>query len=286
MAEAALPWSLPSAASDAPPVHALAPAYPARPEQIPPWHVRRAPYRARFARTRAELEAIQRLRYRVFNLELGEGLASSRATGRDADAFDESAHHLLVIDERDGIVVGTYRLATVELAALGRDFYSAQQFDLTALPAAVVSGAVELGRACVAAPHRGGAVLAMLWEGIAAYVAHNRKRWLFGCASLPGSAAREASRYTDALRASGHLHPDLAVRPRAGFEPSAPATPEPEGTRPVRLPSLVRRYLALGARICGEPAFDRDFGTLDYFLLLDFDAAAAGNGRALLRGAV
>lgn len=58
-------------------------AYPVAPAQVPPWLVRRAPYRARFARTLADLHAIQRLRYRVFNLELGEGLAeSARAATR------------------------------------------------------------------------------------------------------------------------------------------------------------------------------------------------------------
>ena len=45
-------------------------------------------YEVRFARNAEELDAIQRLRFEVFNLELGEGLASSFESGRDVDEFD------------------------------------------------------------------------------------------------------------------------------------------------------------------------------------------------------
>lgn len=247
-------------------------AYPACDEQIPPWLARRAPYRARFARTERELGAIQRLRYRVFNLELGEGLAESRRTGHDADGFDATSHHILVIDERSDLVVGTYRLATAELAARGAGFYSAQEFDLSALPAALLGSAVELGRACVAAAHRGSPVLALLFQGIASYAAHNRKRFLFGCASLPASAAAGATALTQSLVASGAIDANLAVKPRRGFEvPAGDAAASAE----VELPPLVKRYLRLGARLGPEPALDRAFGTLDYFTLLDLQQGVA-----------
>jgi putative hemolysin len=261
----ALPFGLRTAISDAD-------AYPRRAEQFPPWLVRQPPYRARFARTRQELEAIQRLRYRVFNLELGEGLAESRRTGRDADVFDETSHHILVIDDRSGIVVGTYRLATLESASTGGGFYSAQEFDLGALPASLLAHGAELGRACIAAPHRGRQVLALLFQGIAAYAAHNRKRFLFGCASLPASAAPAAASLTRALRESGAIDPALAVRPRPGFE--APAGDATAVASTSDLPPLVKRYLRLGARLGAEPALDRAFGTLDYFTLLDLERVA------------
>ncbi len=245
--------------------HPAPPTYPPVSDQVPPWFVDRPPYRARFARTRQELEAIQRLRYRVFNLELGEGLAESRRTGLDADSFDETSHHILVRDERTNLVVGTYRLATFESASRG--FYTAQQFDLSALPASMLARSAELGRACIAAPHRGRHVLALLFEGVAAYAAHNRKRHLFGCASLPGSAAPGAAALARALVAQGSIDPALAVRPKPGFEilvadPSVVLSP-------ADLPPLVKRYLRLGARLGAEPAFDRAFGTLDFFTLLD-----------------
>jgi len=249
------------------------PSYPAAAEQIPPWLVHRPPYRARFARTRQELEAIQRLRYRVFNLELGEGLAESRRTGRDADAYDETSHHILVIDERSGVVVGTYRLATLESASVGEGFYTAQEFDLSALPQSMLAESAELGRACIAAAHRGRHVLALLFQGIAAYTAHNRKRFLFGCASLPASAAPAAAALTRTLVEQGSVDPELTVRPQPGFE--APIGGRSADAAPADLPPLVKRYLRLGARLGPEPAFDRGFGTLDYFTLLDFERGAS-----------
>jgi putative hemolysin len=255
--------------------------YPLCEPQIPAWIVRRPPYRARFARTPRDLEAAQRLRYRVFNLELGEGLAASRATGRDADAFDATSHHLLVIDERDDIVVGTYRLSTLELASHGTDFYAAGEFDLSGLAADALAAGVELGRACIAAPHRGQTVLALLFQGISAYVTHNHKRFLFGCASLPRQLAPAASRLTAELRAQGRVDAELRVRPRAGYEPP-PDDPSVVAGKDA-VPPLVRRYLRLGARVAAEPAFDRDFGTLDYFTWLDVRALSAAPPQ-LVRG--
>ena len=81
-------------------------------------------YRVRLASDRRDLESAQRLRFEVFNLELGEGLSASHAIGRDEDAFDASCDHLLVEREDTGEIVGTYRLQTGqsagELAMLGK----------------------------------------------------------------------------------------------------------------------------------------------------------------------
>jgi len=36
-----------------------------------------------------------------------------------------------------------------------------------------------------------------------------------------------------------------------------------------KIPKLLRAYLTIGARICGPPAMDREFGTIDFLTLLD-----------------
>ena len=46
--------------------------------------LREGRYRVTFARTRADLERVLRLRFEVFNRELGEGLSESWLTGLDA----------------------------------------------------------------------------------------------------------------------------------------------------------------------------------------------------------
>ena len=71
-------------------------------------------YRLRLAETAQDREAACRLRFKVFNIELGEGLESSYQTGIDTDRFDSCCEHLLVEDKLEDNpirrIVGTYRM--------------------------------------------------------------------------------------------------------------------------------------------------------------------------------
>ena len=246
------------------------PSYPKHRAGIPDWTHRQGAYECRFAQDRADLDAVERLRYEVFNRELGEGLSTSAETARDEDGFDATSHHLLVNHVESGEVVGTYRLLTHQLVADCTGFYSQGEFDLSGLPPEVLAEGVELGRACVGRGHRGQRILKLLWMGIAAYLAHNEKRFLFGCASMPDCSDAEAAAATLALRSAGHMHTTAEVKPRPGYE-IEPAAPASEGTR---IPSLLRAYIGLGTKVCSPPARDREFGTIDYFILLDVEGVA------------
>ena len=241
-----------------------------QPASVPPVEIAAGRYVVRFARTRGEVIDALRLRFEVFNLELGEGLASSFVTGRDEDEFDAVCHHLIVLDTSEDRVVGTYRCQTGEMAA-ARGFYSAEEFDLSQLPADVRLDSVELGRACVARSHRNTQVLLLLWKGLAAYAAYNRKRYLFGCCSLTSQAERDGLRAFASLKRDGHLHPQLVVLPRPGFECRA-GEASGDATAAVNLPKLLKMYLRLGARVCGPPAIDRLFKTIDFLVLFDSEA--------------
>lgn len=236
---------------------------------LPPVEIAEGHYLVRFARTREEIDAALKLRFEVFNLELGEGLATSYAMGRDVDEFDTVCHHLIVLDTQENQVVGTYRCQTGEMAA-ARGFYSAGEFDLTHLPSNVLLDAVELGRACVARSHRNAQVLYLLWKGLAAYVTANRKRYLFGCCSLTSQDENEGKRVFETLKSAGHLHPTLGVLPRAGFECNADDLAAEEAAE-VHIPKLFRTYLRFGARVCGPPAIDRLFKTIDFLVLFDIE---------------
>jgi len=229
-------------------------------------------YEARFARSMEELDEILKLRFEVFNLELGEGLDSSYATGRDRDPFDEVCHHLLVAEKSTGRVVGTYRLQNSDMAASHLGFYSAIEFDFSSLPGEVLGNAVELGRACIARDHRNPQVLLLLWKGVALYVAHQGKRFLFGCSSLTSQDPEEGRAVMAYLEAEGHVHPELRVRPQPSFQCYDDAVPPGSGAVAVKVPKLFRIYLLQGAKICGPPAIDRDFKTIDYLILLDVEA--------------
>jgi putative hemolysin len=53
------------------------------------------------------------------------------------------------------------------------------------------------------------------------------------------------------------------------------AKPEP--------PRLLRAYLTVGARICGAPAIDREFKTIDFLTLLDLEKMAPSARARYLR---
>jgi putative hemolysin len=224
----------------------------------------------RFAGSNNDLDAVLRLRYEVFNLELEEGLDSSHETGRDLDRFDAVCHHSMVIERDSGEVVGSYRMQTSEMAAEHLGFYSQSEFDLSTLPRSVVESAMEIGRACVARAHRSTPVLYLLWKGLALYVAANRRRFLFGCSSLPSQDPYEGKAFMDYLEERGHLHPELRVRPQPGSKCYDEGFEGRSDLR-VRVPPLFRTYLRHGALVCGPPAIDRQFKTIDFLVLFDID---------------
>jgi putative hemolysin len=247
------------------------PAYPTFAEQLPGLEITDGRYAARFARTREELDQVLKLRFEVFNLELGEGLESSFRFGRDLDQYDEQCHHLIVVDTTDrDRVVGTYRMQTSDMALEGVGFYSDSEFRLSELPGEMLSSSVELGRACVAESHRNTMVLFMLWKGLAAYVLHNRKRFLFGCCSITSQDPNVGARVLDLLDRSGELHPSLRVSVRPGYECLVHSTSIAEADEETtRLPKLFRIYMRYGARVCSPPAIDREFKTIDFLVMFD-----------------
>ena len=233
------------------------------PEEV----VREGRYELAFARTEAELDAVLRMRFEVFNLELGEGLDSSYETGRDEDPFDAVCDHLIIRDTEGGDIVGSYRMQTREMADAGIGFYCDAEYDLAELPLPVLEQSVEIGRACVARAHRGIRVLFLLWRGLVLYLSTHQKRYLFGCSSVTSQDPRVGAGLMEYLRQEGYLHPDIRVATRPEYRCDAGAQPvEPDADK---LPELFRIYLHHGARICSPPAIDRRFKTIDFLMLFD-----------------
>jgi putative hemolysin len=227
------------------------------------------------AASHGDVVAAQRLRYRVFADEMGAKLPDAEL-GLDRDRFDPYCDHLLVRDEESGLVVGTYRMLPAREARKLGGFCSERFFDLGALGEA--RGLVELGRACVHPSYRNGAVLRLLWAGVARYLVDGGFERALGCASIflgdDPDAAESACRYL----LDNHLTaPAWRVTPRVPF-------PMDEGSAPSRhaVPSLIRGYLALGAEVCGAPAYDAEFGTADVLVTLAVECVQRGPARRLL----
>ncbi len=228
----------------------------------------------RLARSERELEAAQRLRFEVFNVEFRLGLASSFSSGLDRDAYDAHCDHLLVLDRTRGTVAGTYRLLPWNrVPSFG--YYSESEFNLDNV---IRSGLrlLELGRSCVHPDYRTGRVINLLFQGIAEYAQARGIEALMGCASIHGNEIDELRAFSTFLRNGFYSEPSLRVTPKRGFDLPGIEDDVPIDPADVfrKLPPLFKGYLRAGAKSCGPPAFDRQFGTTDFFLMVPANAMA------------
>ena len=227
-------------------------------------------YRLRFAETKKDREAAFRLRFMVFNLELNEGLESAYKTGCDNDEFDEVCDHLVVEHDRTDQVVGTYRLQTGRTAGANFGYYSEREFDFTPYEP-IRDSLVELGRAAIHRDHRSFEVLTLLWRGIATYAMTKQARYLIGCSSLTSQCLQEGS---DVYARLQDFLADEPMRTVPQGHYSFPILPH-NASCLIRPPKLLRTYLSIGATICGPPAIDREFKTIDFLTLLDLKSLPA-----------
>jgi putative hemolysin len=224
-------------------------------------------YLARQAATPEDVRAAQALRFLVFNLELNEGLEGSYATCLDADPFDDVCHHLLVEVAGTREIVGTYRLQTGIRAASHLGYYSAQEFDFAPYEK-LRPRMIELGRACVHSDHRNLIVLGLLWKGIAAYARAHEARYLVGCSSLTSQDPAAGAAMYHQLAPRFLAPPEYRTLPL----PHCACPLDHAAQPPPKVPKLLSAYLSIGAQICGPPAIDREFRTIDFLTLMDLEA--------------
>ena len=205
-------------------------------------------------------------------MELQEGLQSSHSSGYDFDPFDAVVDHIIVSCAYTGRVVGTYRLQTGEMAARNLGYYSEREFNFSPYES-LRPQVLELGRACIHQEHRSAQVLMLLWKAIAKYGMQRGCRYLLGCSSLTSQDAGAGAAVYGRLK-KFLVRPELQTRPQRGFacDLDGPALEEEAG----KVPKLLRAYLTIGAQICGPPALDAEFKTIDFLTLLDL--ASLPNG--------
>ena len=226
----------------------------------------------RWARHLDEVRLAQRLRYQVFAEEMGAVLQTP-VPGHEIDAFDDFCEHLMICDEDQDRVIGTYRLLTPAQAQRAGGLYSDQEFDLSPINA-WRDKTVELGRSCVHAEHRQGGVILALWGALAEFMQRNQLEAMVGCASIPmqypGLAHGEGpARIWQQLRQSHLAEPELQVRPRVALpEELAHISDVSADSLKVEPPALIQGYLRAGAKVLGAPAWDSDFNTADLPIMM------------------
>lgn len=213
------------------------------------------------ARSHDEILEAQRLRFRVFAEELGARL-QTRIPGVDQDYYDAYCDQLIVRDETEGKIIGTYRLLSPEAARRAGSYYSETEFNLDRLRH-LRTRTVEVGRACIDAEYRTGGVIALLWSGIIRYMLQNHYEYLIGCASI-------------GMADGGHAAAGIFSQIEAHMSPLEyrvfPNCPLPldriVANTDAEVPPLIKGYLRTGAYVCGDPAWDPDFNTADLLMLL------------------
>jgi putative hemolysin len=231
----------------------------------------------RLAETQAEIEAAQRLRYRVFYDEMGaKPTAEMAAVRRDFDRFDPFFDHMLVFDTAapgGEQVVGTYRCLRQEIAEKHGGFYTEEEFELADLIARSGPGMqfLELGRTCVHPDYRTKPMIELLWLGIMSYVNFYSLDVMVGCASLPGTNPDAIALPLSYLhhfflapepwraRAKPHRYVAMDRIPKDKIDPR-------EAFR--MLPPLIKGYMRAGCYIGDGAVIDDQFNTIDVMIIL------------------
>ena len=241
-------------------------------------------YEVRLAETEQEIQASQRLRYDVLFKEKGGQISEQmQLMGREVDEWDPIAYHVLVFDNKnDNAVVGTMRLVNNYDLQEGQLFYTEHAFDLSGLRQHYPS-VLELSRACVSPEGRGGAILMLIWKFTMQFIEQNNIDVMMGCASFSGTD------YTQHVDILSYLHEkhlaDAELMPKPVIDNYVPIK---EFKRTVgkgkgrgKVPTMLRGYLKIGARISEDAIIDPVFNTT--FVVIYVDAKQMfGSNHALV----
>lgn len=238
------------------------------------------------------LVEIGRLREETFR-KANEGTGNAL----DLDPFDTYYHHLFIWNQKNGEVVGAYRIGCTDtiLARYGtRGLYTSTLFRSSRHFFDAIGPALELGRSFIRLEYqRSYTSLLLLWKGIGQFIVkHPRYRMLFG----PVSISRDYSAFSRQLIATTLLKHNQAKDLAAMIRPKTPPR-----IKPVRLPGfhqndtqrfcndmddvcsviadielampnipvLLRHYLNLGGQLLSFNVDKKFGGCLDGLILVD-----------------
>jgi len=248
----------------------------------------RGGYTVKTVTSRRELLQVLRLRYDVFHREYKN---KKFPFGIDKDRYDSFADHLVIVDDKSRRIVGTYRMIP---STRGSEFYSASEFDISAV-VALPGIKVELSRACIARDFRNGVVISLLWRGLVQYVQQTGADYLFGMGSVKTLATDEILATYRELSSQGAISDQIWVPTVGKYRVDAvtqaiiagidshPVSQQGSAPAASLIPTLLRSYIKAGAKVCGEPAVDRDFNCTDFFTLLDMSSVSKAYERKFLQ---
>ncbi len=215
------------------------------------------------AETPYELRQVLKLRHDIFYKELQNKESDNQL---DVDELDPICDHLLIIDRKTSQIVGTYRLIS---SLFSKRFYSEGEFQIQEI-LELPGNKLELGRACIHQEYRTGAIINLLWKGIAEYIRKTDTKYLFGCASVQTVDPKVAAHLLEQLRLQGLARNDFHVMPTPAYKSHLEPI-EGQAASETELPALIQSYILAGAKFYGPPALDKDFGCFDFFMMLKIE---------------
>jgi putative hemolysin len=217
-------------------------------------------YSLRVAKSLDELLALFRMRQVIFDPSK-EGKENAYY---EYDKYDLIADHIIIIDNEKNQICGTYRILCSNFT---NDFYSECEFSMREF---IDSPGVKLefGRACVLPEYRGGAIIGLLWKGLALYIDATNADYLFGCSSVETIDPNEIALYVEYIKQAGWSE-EFNVQTVGRFKCEVPQIEITDITEAKKnTPPLLRTYLTAGAKIYGPPAIDMEFECIDFLTIL------------------
>jgi putative hemolysin len=225
--------------------------------------VENSKYIIKTADSMSELLDVLAFRGRIFAEEYNAPIASGAL---DIDRHDFQCDHLIIKTRDTDQIVGTYRMLCSRFT---QDFYSSNEFSIGEF-LSTEGVKLELGRACIAKEHRKGAVLHLLWRGVIQYAMETKADYLFGCSSVKTESYGASMVIRDDLEKNGNLCQQWSIEPVSKYRFTIQDKMS-DFVEEVSIPPLLRTYIKAGAKVCAEPAYDREFHCLDYLTILKLD---------------
>ena len=241
----------------------------------PPLIVEQDLFLIKFAENQEEIKAAMRLRYEVFCIEQGKGIQSAELENIDCDEFDEHCLHLIIVEKKTSRIVGTYRANPGPIARKYLGFYATREYNIEGLDA-LQDEILEVGRSCVHPEFRNGSVIGLLWSGISGALIRTGLNYTLGCVSMDATDADVGWALYEYFKQHNKLSSQLKAMPVEGFELPPPNKEKVKKLLKDRtgllkyIPSLFKGYLRLGVKICGVPIWDKEFGSIDFLILLNY----------------
>jgi len=227
----------------------------------------------------ADIEQAYQLRQTVFSQAFNQQINTNEPS-LDKDRFDDACHHLIVKEPVTNRIVAYSRIITSEIAQLHHGFYTASEFDLSAI-IDPQKRYMEIGRTCVSDDHRTGSAIALLWGQIGKFMLEHKIDCLIGCASIPFThGSRQTLAVIDYLRSRYFTDASLRAMPKHAL-PALKTNLEGKAF----VPPLLKAYLRMGCKVCGEAHWDKAFNSADVLVLLEKENINMRYMKHFLRGA-